>query len=288
MKPGSKIAILCLMLGVGVAAAAQETTPASNADPAPPKSPAPQPRRIMLVPVTPTQTSAVVTKRVQPEYPKQARDADIQGRVVLKVTISPEGDVSKLELMSGHPMLVPAAMDAVKQWKYQKYILNGQSAERETEAVVDFSLDTSEDPSGGAALLPAPVVAADAPDVKPGGQAGGVIWGVISSTPATPRVATPQRVRVSAGVSNGLVVKRVRPEYPDEAKRGRIQGTVLMHATISRAGDVASIELISGHPMLAPAAIDAVKQWKYKPYLLNGNAVEVDTEIQVNFTLSGN
>jgi protein TonB len=61
-----------------------------------------------------------------------------------------------------------------------------------------------------------------------------------------------------------------------------------MHATISRAGDVASIELISGHPMLAPAAIDAVKQWKYKPYLLNGNAVEVDTEIQVNFTLSGN
>jgi len=109
------------------------------------------------------------------------------------------------------------------------------------------------------------------------------------TTPAPariPKIATPQRVRVSQGVSNGLVVKRVPPEYPDEARRGGIQGKVVMHAIIDKAGAVAKLELVSGDSLLAPAAIDAVKQWKYKPYLLNGKPVEVDTQITVNFTLS--
>src|SRR5271166_4790411 len=122
----------------------------------------------------------------------------------------------------------------------------------------------------------------------PGGQMGGVIGGIISSTPvAVPKVATPQRVRVSQGVSQGLLVRRVQPNYPPLARQARIQGTVVLHAVISKDGSIEGLTLISGHPMLAPAAIDAVKQWKYKPYLLNGEPVEVDTEVLVNFTLSG-
>jgi periplasmic protein TonB len=122
----------------------------------------------------------------------------------------------------------------------------------------------------------------------PGGQMGGVIGGIISSTPvAVPKVATPQRVRVSQGVSQGLLVRKVNPTYPPLARQARIQGTVVLHAQISKDGAIQGLTLISGHPMLAPAAIDAVKQWKYKPYLLNGEPVEVDTEVQVNFTLSG-
>jgi len=122
----------------------------------------------------------------------------------------------------------------------------------------------------------------------PGGQMGGVIGGIISSTPvAVPKVATPQRVRVSAGVTNGLKVKDVKPVYPPLARQARIQGTVVLHAQISKDGSIEGLTLISGHPMLAPAAIDAVKQWRYKPYLLNGEPVEVDTEVMVNFTLSG-
>ncbi|HWY19753.1 MAG TPA: energy transducer TonB [Candidatus Acidoferrum sp.] len=122
----------------------------------------------------------------------------------------------------------------------------------------------------------------------PGGQMGGVIGGIISSTPvAVPKVATPQRVRVSSGVSTGLLVKRVQPNYPPLARQARIQGQVVLHAVISKDGSIEGLTLISGHPMLAPAAIDAVKQWKYKPYLLNGEPVEVDTEVQVNFTLAG-
>jgi protein TonB len=122
----------------------------------------------------------------------------------------------------------------------------------------------------------------------PGGQMGGVIGGIISSTPvAVPKVAAPQRVRVSQGVSAGLLVRRVNPNYPPLARQARIQGQVVLRAVISKDGSIENLTLVSGHPMLAPAAIEAVKQWKYKPYLLNGEPVEVDTEVLVNFTLSG-
>src|ERR1700726_25745 len=122
----------------------------------------------------------------------------------------------------------------------------------------------------------------------PGGQMGGVIGGIISSTPvAVPKVATPQRVRVSQGVSAGLLVRNVNPNSPPLARQARIQGQVVLRAVISKDGSIENLTLVSGHPMLAPAAIDAVKQWKYKPYLLNGEPVEVDTEVQVNFTLAG-
>lgn len=107
-----------------------------------------------------------------------------------------------------------------------------------------------------------------------------------SDTAQQPKL--PQRVRVSQGVSQGLIVTKVQPKYPGKARKKGIQGTVVLHVMISKAGDIATVELVSGHPLLAPAAIEAVKQWKYKPYLLDGNPVEVDTQIQVNFTLSEN
>jgi protein TonB len=122
----------------------------------------------------------------------------------------------------------------------------------------------------------------------PGGQMGGVIGGIISSTPvAVPKVATPQRVRVSQGVTQGLLIRKVQPNYPPLARQARIQGSVLLQAEISKDGTIENLHLISGHPMLAPSAIEAVKQWKYKPYILNGEPVEVETQITVNFTLSG-
>jgi protein TonB len=122
----------------------------------------------------------------------------------------------------------------------------------------------------------------------PGGQMGGVIGGIISSTPvAVPKVATPQRVRVSAGVTSGLLVRRVNPVYPPLARQARIQGQVVLRAQIGKDGSIQNLQLVSGHPMLVQSALDAVKQWKYKPYLLNGEPVEVDTEVLVNFTLSG-
>lgn len=95
-----------------------------------------------------------------------------------------------------------------------------------------------------------------------------------------------QRVRVSSGVAEGLIVNKAAPIYPPLARQARIQGAVVMKAVIDPAGDVESVELVSGHPMLVQAALDAVKQWKYRPYLLNGKPVSVETQVVVNFTLS--
>jgi periplasmic protein TonB len=138
---------------------------------------------------------------------------------------------------------------------------------------------------------PPPVMAGivgGVPGGVPGGQMGGVIGGIISSTPvAVPKVATPQRVRVSMGVTQGLLIRRVQPVYPALARQARIQGTVILQAQISKNGDIENLTSLSGHPLLVPAAIEAVRQWKYKPYILNGEPVEVDTQVTVNFTLGG-
>jgi len=122
----------------------------------------------------------------------------------------------------------------------------------------------------------------------PGGSTGGVMGGILNSAnTAIPKVATPQRVRVSTGVATGLLIKKVTPNYPQLAKQARIQGTVVLTAEISKEGTIQNLQLVSGHPMLAPAAIEAVRQWRYKPYLLNGEPVAVETTVQVNFSLSG-
>jgi periplasmic protein TonB len=126
------------------------------------------------------------------------------------------------------------------------------------------------------------------PGGVPGGSMNGVIGSVLSSTPmAVPKIATPQRVRVSSGVVQGLLLRQVKPNYPPLARQARIQGVVILQAQISKEGNIENLTLISGHPMLAPAAIEAVRQWKYKPYLLNGEPCEVDTQVQVNFSLAG-
>jgi len=122
----------------------------------------------------------------------------------------------------------------------------------------------------------------------PGGQMGGVIGGIISSTPvAVPKVATPQRVRVSQGVSQGLLIHQVKPAYPPLARQARIQGSVVLQAVIAKDGTIQGLKVVSGHPMLTGSAVEAVKQWRYKPYFLNGEPVEVETVVTVNFTLAG-
>jgi periplasmic protein TonB len=123
----------------------------------------------------------------------------------------------------------------------------------------------------------------------PGGQLGGVIGSVISSSNAAiPKFipTTPQRIRISQGVTRGLLIHREEPTYPPLARSARVQGEVVLSAIIDGNGQIQNLTLVSGHPMLVPAAIAAVKQWRYKPYLLNGQPVEVETTITVIFTLS--
>ncbi|HEV2699482.1 MAG TPA: energy transducer TonB, partial [Terriglobales bacterium] len=125
----------------------------------------------------------------------------------------------------------------------------------------------------------------------PGGQLGGVIGGIVNATSnlsAVPKFipVQPQRVRISQGVTKGLLIRRVEPGYPTLARAARVQGEVVLSAVISVNGEIENLQLVSGHPMLVPAALTAVKQWRYKPYLLNGQPTEVETTITVIFTLS--
>lgn len=180
----------------------------------------------------------------------------------------------------------PPAAAPVKTVKVvQTDIINGQLR---TPTKIPEKVQMIKEEEAPPPVMSASGVVGGVPGGVPGGQMGGVIGGIISSTPvAVPKVAAPQRVRVSQGVSQGLLVKKVQPTYPPLARQARIQGTVVLQAEISKDGTIENLRLISGHPMLAPAAIEAVKQWRYRPYMLNGEPVAVETTVMVNFTLSG-
>ena len=136
------------------------------------------------------------------------------------------------------------------------------------------------------------------PGGVPGGVAGGVLGGIIGSVPSAappppppvkteaPKPVTPQRIRVGGNVQAALAIRAPKPAYPPLAKQARIQGVVRLNALIGKDGTIQNLSAASGHPLLVPAALEAVKQWLYKPTLLNGEPVEVATVIDVNFTLS--
>ena len=106
---------------------------------------------------------------------------------------------------------------------------------------------------------------------------------VPSSAPSLrPTLST---LHVSQGVSTGLLIKKVAPAYPSNALRMRVEGDVELVATISKEGSISNVKVISGDAQLTRAAVDAVKQWKYKPYLLNGEPVEIQTQVTIKFKL---
>jgi protein TonB len=124
------------------------------------------------------------------------------------------------------------------------------------------------------------------PGGVPGGSMGGVMGSIISTNTAVPTIK-PQRIRVSSGVTQGLVIHKVEPAYPPIAKTARVSGTVILQAVISKEGTIENLRVISGHPLLTQSAVEAVKQWRYRPYILNGDPVEVETTVEVHFTLAG-
>jgi periplasmic protein TonB len=124
---------------------------------------------------------------------------------------------------------------------------------------------------------PAPSMAGMAPGAAPPPD--------LVTTPTSAATPVLQTLSISQGVSQGLLYKKVSPIYPQNALRMRIEGSVELMATISKSGDITHIKTLSGDPQLTKAAIDAVQQWKYKPYLLNGEPVEIQTQITVNFRL---
>ncbi|MGC2331795.1 MAG: TonB family protein [Candidatus Acidiferrales bacterium] len=139
------------------------------------------------------------------------------------------------------------------------------------------------------------IVKDEAPDVSgtaggfgvPGGVADGVLGGIVSGAapPPPPKPVQTGPVRIGGNVMQAKAIDRVQPVYPAIARAAHVQGTVVLHAIISKDGTVQQLQLVSGPPLLVNAAMDAVRQWRYSPTELNGEPVEVDTTIQVVFTL---
>src|SRR5215472_10469075 len=142
---------------------------------------------------------------------------------------------------------------------------------------------------------PQPVVKAEAPVIytnSSDGVAGGtgnVLGGLIGSGPAgpppPPKPAGPSRIRVGGNVEAASLINKVTPVYPPIAKTAHVSGTVVLHAIISKDGTIQELQYVSGPPLLMKSAMDAVKEWRYRPTMLNGDPVEVDTTIDVVFTL---
>jgi len=109
----------------------------------------------------------------------------------------------------------------------------------------------------------------------------------LGAAPPPPPKAAPSRIKQGGNVTAASIINQTRPVYPALARQARIQGNVVLHAIIDKEGKVAELQVVSGHPLLVQSALDAVRQWRYKPTLLNGDPVEVDTTINVTFTMGG-
>jgi protein TonB len=107
---------------------------------------------------------------------------------------------------------------------------------------------------------------------------------LVNSTGSAPKPVL-QTINISQGVSQGLLLKKVQPQYPRNALAMHVEGAVELMATISTTGNITAVKVVSGEQLLTKVAVDAVKQWKYKPYLLNGEPVEIQTQVTVNFKL---
>jgi TonB family protein len=185
-------------------------------------------------------------KRVEPVYPELARNARVQGKVVLTLTTDEEGNVVDVKIVNGHPLLVEAAATAVRQWKYSPTLLNGKPVPVMATVTVFFALDSDRNTS-----------------------------------------AQGQPIRVGSNIQESKLVHKVAPEYPKLAMRARVQGKVILVVTVDEEGNVSDVQTVSGHPLLNDAAVIAVRQWKYSPTYLNGEAVPVIATVTVIFRLDG-
>jgi TonB family protein len=376
--------------------------------------------------LAPETASALAVKKVPAVYAEKTRANGVQGTVVLKILITETGNVTEATAVSGDPDLAQSAVDAIKQWKYKPYVVDGKAMPVQTQVSFDFRIrppaprnmpgsfkhdmyqnqflgltyplssqwfrvdlpisshaasDTGEEillaashapvapdawgtpstfvlgttlPSPGrsdgkqelaalTATLSAEKKVSQDGDIGQFETAGLTFYRAdfqvsndqyqtivctlanghlfhwnflavskpamneavatlraitqietLSANPsATPESTAPKpaivitRMRVSSGVLAGLLQKKVDPVYPQGAKDLHIQGTVILHVIVDDQGNVTSIGLVAGPGMLAPATIDVVSQWKYKPYMLNGKPIELDSTVEVRFTLGG-
>lgn len=263
------------------------------------------PQIVEAAPEYATVRGAELVHSTRPVYPIAAIRAGVAGPVTVEVTLAANGEVADARVISGAAELRRAALESVLHWQFKP----GPSAAQVTidireepvmtmARVKDIFVAQSLDPSTKRAVLEAllpfkgrpvsPELYAAVRSIDSSlkvrsnvGSDGATVFIGHSLTGST----APDAIRVGAGVQAANLISKPEPAYPPLARQARIQGSVRFRVGIGRDGGVVAIEVVSGHPLLIPAAAEAVRQYRYRPTLLNGQPVEVSSEVDVNFSL---
>jgi TonB family protein len=187
-----------------------------------------------------------IVKMTKPAYPLAAKTAGIQGSVQMEALVAKDGTVKSVSNVSGRPELIPAAVDAVKEWIYEPVVKDNQAVEFSVTVTLNFSLQK------GAAAAP---VAKDA-------------------------------IEIPGSVQQGKLVNKVSPLYPSDAKAAGLEGSVKLRVLIGADGMMKEIRNVSGPLPLIQSSVDAVRQWIWKPTFVDGAPTPVITEIAVNYRLA--
>ena len=228
---------------------ASNGAPAAPPPPVPPEAQAGSPP----VPVVPVRVSSAVMagqiiKRVDPIYPPVAKASQVQGTVVLSAIIGKDGSVEKLIVVSGPPMLIRSAIDAVSQWQYKPFLLNGQPIEVATTINVNYTFE------------------GNAPAATPGPQSS------LQSEPSARSI--PE------------LVFKVEPEYTPQAKAAKVHGVVTLNLVVDKRGLPTNVHVVKGlESSLDKNAVATVEQYRFKPALENGQPVEKAINVEINYQL---
>jgi TonB family protein len=208
--------------------------------------------------VGPEVLSAKLMHRVEPEYPPEASEKGIEGQVQLQILIDEEGQVAAAQVLGGDGLLAVAATEAVRQWQYLPFLLDGKPVRVNATVAVDFSLPKSRLTQASKSSIALPIKTENSPPVY----------------------------KVGNGVVPPRVLSRIEPHYTEEARDAKLQGVVALNAVISAEGVPQNIQVTQGLGMgLDESAVQAISQWRFAPATLNGAPVPVAINVEVNFTL---
>lgn len=254
-----------------------QTTPASQGSDGKPATKETSSAQQTKGPDSASQTSAALPDSTRlepiftpkPVYPPEAVTRAIQGQVVIQLEISETGDVVSATPVSGEPILAEAAIDAMKKWKFKPYIKDGKAVRARAKMPHNFAFQGTTIKIKGAAT----------PSAQPSETSA------VNDTSTTDPAASqrPLKLKVSQGVMDGIKIYDLPPRYPPAARQKHIQGEVVLRATIGKDGLIHNLQVVSGPVELVQAAVGAVQQWRYRPYLLEGEPVEVETIVRVQF-----